>query len=1190
MADINVLIVVDGIFSLTTTYPINPTAPPFGPESNPNFGPDAWFTLSHLINTLRSSTSPTFNIDTASRGFNAAGTFAAGITNSTPDPYATIKGPNPSTPTPFHFDDPGLDLTIYDEIWLFSDEGYDGPNNPVGPPLGGTGEPGGLTDNELTAITNFMEQGGGVFATGDHDGLGSAVGGRIPRVRYMRKWYSTSDTSPGIPPLAVTNWPGSGKSRVDTLQKGATDVGTAFFFDDQSDDIPQPLTVLVPSHPVIQGATGVLTVYPDHMHEGEVIVPTGAQLTQTSASDATLSFAGSGFTEFPAIDGYQEVPVVLAQSGFDLISHTTQVPPGTNPEDIACENLNFGGDPNPCNVTTNNTLAAYDGHTVNVGRIVTDSSFHHFLDLNLLGDPCSKIPTKQQGFNASASGKAHLKELKAFYINMATWLAWNDRKIYFVFGKNNYGRDEVADNFSWPDAFYLFLEGFTPNVVGTSPNITFSGSFNKTNIPGLSLSGPTITYDIGNTGANANVTQRIRFAYEINFTAASLASPTAFPAAGAGPNAYTIDAAISITGQPTLSSPNAEIFLLAGDDPYFTNINAAPGVDPQYYLSQDLRVFTITPTMHSQTLLGEPFTFMSGSPTVLDPRAAYAYIQKLITSLNKKYGYLNTGYTPPNTNVSDPLDSFLPQQNGALEGDSLVNPKTGSNFNYSFAIARVRLKGNAGTTSNTKVFFRVLTTQTFDTDFINSPTATTLADPNATYFSNGPLLNPTSPLPGTDGSGTVNGCSLPFFATANFNDGPTDYNGLNSANYLPISIPSGHDYAWAFFGCFLNVNDASNTFGSPAKPVQQWFVGANHSCLVAQIACADAPIENAHGVIESPENSDKLAQRNLQVTTSGNPGYPATHRVPQTIDVRPSPPPQSSERYSILSYPDEMMIDWGKTPVGSVVNIYWPGVSAPAVLQLAKQLYPAQTLTAADPNTIQCRVVSPVTYIPIPPGAGGSFAGLFTVELPSTVRYGNEFDILVRRITTKQLVQTTLPNNPPPPQVADAVKEDRLLWRYITGSFLARISVEQENKILPTDENLLAIMKWRLGLIDPSNRWYLVLLRYISYLSDRINGMGGNASQIPASTNGYQPCLLLPKHAEERCYTGKVIGIRYDRFGDFEGFTILSEKGHENWFRGREHEVEELVRQAWIERTLISVFVESHNPDWPASIVLRRHK
>src|ERR1700678_361840 len=150
MADINVLIVVDGIFSLTTTYPIV--------TSDPTYGPDAWFTLSHLISTLRNNPSPTFTVDTASRGFNAAGNFpnsddnfANNITNTVPDPDATIAGP-------FHFDDPSINLAVYDELWLFGEEGYDG--FPVGPPDPATGEYGGLTESELTALTNFMQAGG----------------------------------------------------------------------------------------------------------------------------------------------------------------------------------------------------------------------------------------------------------------------------------------------------------------------------------------------------------------------------------------------------------------------------------------------------------------------------------------------------------------------------------------------------------------------------------------------------------------------------------------------------------------------------------------------------------------------------------------------------------------------------------------------------------------------------------------------------------------------------------------------------------------------------------------------------------------------------------------------------------------------------------------------------------------------
>ncbi|MEI9996933.1 MAG: hypothetical protein WDM91_20230 [Rhizomicrobium sp.] len=1214
MSDIKVLIVVDGIFSLTTTYPIDPTVPPFGPESDTDYGPDAWFTLSHLINTLRNWPSPTFTVDTASRGFNASQDFDAGIvTNSIPDPDATIKGPDPSNPTPFHFDDPGLNLLDYDEIWLFGFEGYDGGTLAVGP-VSGTLEPGRLSDGELTKITEFMNMGGGVFATGDHSGLGAALSGFIPRVRYMRKWFEQGDSSTGLPPNWVANWPGGGPARVDTLQKGATDSGTTFFFDDQSDDIPQQLTVLVSSHPAIQGATGPLTVYPDHMHEGEVMVPAGAQLTQTFNSDATLSFAGAGFVEFPTVGGYQEPVIILAQStvgtpgpGGTLIGHVTEVPQGMNLEDVVCENKNFSADTSPCNVRSganaNNTLAAYDGHNVNVGRVATDSSFHHFLDLNLLGDPCSLVTTKQQGFNASPSGKAVLKELEAFYANLATWLAWTDRKFYFGLGKNNYGRDEVSDQLSTPigDAFYLFLEGFTPNVLGNIlPQL--SGGF-TTDIPGLQISHPpTITYELGNTGTNANVKQRIRFEYAITFDMASL---SAFPDPGDPPNPFTLDASIAI-GDYFHPITTGEFFLLGGADPYFTNINVA--ADNHFYLSQDLRVFTVTPTGDNQTPIVDPlspvppvpFQFQTGGPATQDTGAAYTYIQELITWLNKTYGYLNTdpGYTPPDTNISDPLDTVLPQQTGALLGDSSATPKTGSNINYNFAVARVRLQGSSGPADpapNVKVFFRMFTTQTFDTDFINATAAVSSADPNVTYPPGG--SNPSSPLPGTDGNGAINGCSLPFFATANFSDSPTDY-AATGANNQTITIPNGQN-AWAFYGCFLNVNDATNQYGDAASPygrhpVQYWLAGSAHNCLVAQIAYEFAPIENANGVIEYPGNSDKLAQRNLQVTTSGNPGFPTTHRVPQTIDVRPSPPPQSTDRRSILSYPDEIMIDWGTTPRGSVAKIYWPELSAERVLDLAKRLYPTNTLSAADANTIQCEVVGPVTYIPIPFGAGGSFAGLMTIDLPASVREGNEFNVLVRRISTKQVRTREKRANDRLFLAAssiDTAEREPMVWRYVSGAFLAKISVERESRIVPADENLLAILKWRLGLIGSGNRWYKVLLRYISYLSGRINGMGGNASKIPPSPGGYQPPSFHPgKPAGEHRYTGKIIGIRYDRFGDFEGFTLLSETGREHRFRGREPAVEELVRRAWIERSLIGVIVEPPDLDWPASIVLDRWK
>ena len=236
-----------------------------------------------------------------------------------------------------------------------------------------------------------------------------------------------------------------------------------------------------------------------------------------------------------------------------------------------------------------------------------------------------------------------------------------------------------------------------------------------------------------------------------------------------------------------------------------------------------------------------------------------------------------------------------------------------------------------------------------------------------------------------------------------------------------------------------------------------------------------------------------------------------------------------------------------------------------------------------------------MTYIPIPAGPAGrrgdGFAGLLTVDLPATVRYGNSFDIRVRRVTTRQVAKPTRPENQADIRAAEAVRGTPPSWRCVTGSFLMRIPVQEESTILPGDENLLAILKWRLGLIGPGNRWYPVLLRYIASLSGRIDGMGGNAAGIPPSAGGYQPPSKGGVHRSHECrYTGKVIGVRYDRFGDFEGFTLLSERGHEHVFPSHEDGVEEIVRRALMERFLISVLVEAHDPDWPASIVLHRHK
>src|ERR1700744_3693874 len=99
--------------------------------------------------------------------------------------------------------------------------------------------------------------------------------------------------------------------------------------------------------------------------------------------------------------------------------------------------------------------------------------------------------------------------------------------------------------------------------------------------------------NIGDTGTNANQAQRIRFPFDVQFTTSGTnSSLPAFPSAG-NEAFFSLTASINIQGTPFPLTPTAEIELVGGADPYFTNVN--PDQGNFFYLSQDLRVFTITP-------------------------------------------------------------------------------------------------------------------------------------------------------------------------------------------------------------------------------------------------------------------------------------------------------------------------------------------------------------------------------------------------------------------------------------------------------------------------------------------------------------------------------------------------------------------------------------------------------------------
>jgi|FEC22Drversion2_1045045.scaffolds.fasta_scaffold00388_33 Pro-kumamolisin, activation domain len=769
----------------------------------------------------------------------------------------------------------------------------------------------------------------------------------------------------------------------------------------------------------------------------------------------------------------------------------------------------------------------------------------------------------------SPNGQALLDNLRAIYT----------RNLYFIVDKSTFGLDEVNDVIAthgglFTNAFWLVLEGFSISQLGALTP-TLSGPFK--NLTGVSIFVDASGADYEFPG-DLYTPQRIRIPYDILFGPTSVPSGGGagdFPAAGADPIEAILGAQITIAGTALMAEALFE--LVSGADPYFTNVD--PAHHQEFYLSQDLRVFSAV--AGAVPLPGAPA--MTSDP--------YQSLQGLLGFLNS-----NAAYTTPGP---DQLNG-LPGQSGYETGDSSVTPLAGGNKNFNFAIARVRLQGPASSSAtNVRVFFRLFVAQSCDTDF----------QPDTTYKSQkgtGAEANrPVFPLPSGSGLADPWGNTLqtvPFFATdAN---GTHDYDGSNAnANIRTITIPAGKDSVWAYFGCHLDVYNASN---------QSIFPGTHH-CIVAEIAYDDAPIINAGGVTLSPENTDKLAQRNLQITSSGNPSYPDTHVIPQAFDTRPSRPLGVTGQ--LQDYPDELMIDWGNVPAGSTASIFWPQVNAADVLSLATHLYGAHPLSASDAHTITCKTTKGVTYVPIPPGTG-NYAGLFTVELPDTIHVGQEFNVRVRRVASRRGDLKGVGLAAVPQQatinlrattgtgtaattthfVEGSVGRGRKLmrnWRYVTGTFQVKVPVDTDKHLLRAEENTLAIFKWRLEHFTPGSRWRPVLERYIDYLSKRVDGFGGDATAVGPSLTGFHPKGHEGEGEEEGGETrlgtiGKVTGLIYDHFGDFEGFWLETEAGDERRWLSGEHQIENLVRRAWMERILIEVHPESHHAHRPRSITYRR--
>jgi hypothetical protein len=294
-----------------------------------------------------------------------------------------------------------------------------------------------------------------------------------------------------------------------------------------------------------------------------------------------------------------------------------------------------------------------------------------------------------------------------------------------------------------------------------------------------------------------------------------------------------------------------------------------------------------------------------------------------------------------------------------------------------------------------------------------------------------------------------------------------------------------------------------------------------------------------------------------------------------------------------------LLIAWRRAPAQSVAEIYLPAVSAPTVVAQAGRMYGRHRLTAVDAHTLQFPAAD-IALVPLPPGTG-RVAGLLSVEPHPAMPTGSSFTVSVRQLdAVSAIIRPAPPPPPPPPQpkVAqahdDVVKTQTISWRRLQGAFQFTVTAKPLAVLVPEQERLVSWLKWRVGSLPKTSRWISVLDRYLKYAEALLWNLGVDPNTIPPSqigiVAGHGPGPEPPPVLEPHDAVGKVIAIVYDRFGDFCGFTLLTEAGHERHFHASESAVEHLVREAWIERTLVRVVGDARDRERVDRLaLLRRH-
>jgi len=1021
----------------------------------------------------------------------------------------------------FNFDT-SVNLLDFDVLWLL---GHNGRNSTTS---SGTSAA-SIDDNQIRAIARFMAAGGGVFATGDHDSIGSVMCGRLPRIRSMRCWFGINDSASPMPAGFPRNFPVITSLRADTTQRSSgSNYGgdlTFVWFENQSDSTPQPITpTSSPAHPILRRDGSDIVIYPDHMHEGQTLGEVmGYDYTQS------LPFAGESFTEYPVVAAQREMPQIIATGKTTAFASRTVSGGG-----FVGNNSEASG---PKNV---NTLSVYDGRNAGVGRVVTGSTFHHYIDINLTGD--SSVDTageiaqagtdaqKNHGFNDAPAPV--FDTIKTVYVNIVNWLARPRPRIQLILERSTFSQAEALASSNFDGAILVIIDGLKPNQFpGGGITSLAAAAFQPTWAPTITPLEPAglniIAIDVDSDDPTlSDRLQRITFTYRVQVTA-----PAAFGFPGDF-NHVQVNASLSSAAVAGPLTDSAQITLVKSANPFMLDLASGNTVP---WLSTDLRVFPV--------VAGAPGSGLVNNATRAQ---ALTFLRNRVNTMTvADFEALPTGQEASALSPFATTIGFPPRRV------------------YNFAVARVRLPAAGSSADDVRVFFRIFVSQTTAALTYNeSPPGTPIQGYKKT-----PGTNPIA-LPGTNSAGSE-WLSFPMFSAARTL--PPEMQ-LDDDNLKDGLLPG----ASKFFGALIdnNLGDAYLTAtpisGGAALSLPTLMMG-EHQCIVAQIEFPSTPIPNG----ANPFTSDKLSQRNLALSPVANPGLDASRMALHTFEIEATPHAIGG---GIL--PDELLLQWhGEPPDGVEVRLEISSWNAREVVDLAERFYPRHEIRAVDTNTIAVPGGG-VRYVPIP-RSDRRQTGVITVHFPLGVKENQRFDLSVRQVTTRgrQLeverpkvttisredaaklltpeinvaAATGLPKgafqldknkvlitdlrllddagdhaliieHPDQEEVARAVAAGR--WRETIGAFQLGIPVTVKGAMLEYHIRLLSVLRFRAEWLRQNDRWYVTFRRYVQLMAEKVRDLGGDPSKVPPTPDGNVP---LPGKDDGK-YPGKHPG-KHDRDG-----------------------------------------------------------